>query len=341
VADRMLQRGKVDEAHAVLSAALSLQRTIIGPDDPATLDTMRSLGTALEADGKLAEAEQMHQEALALWRKRREHESPQGISTVESLARVMVAQRKFSAAEQLLDEAMTPAVMQLPASASLLTIKVDLKGRSGKWAEAAATAAQLVEYRPLHSEHYCPLAALLLKAGDRSGYEQFCKQLLAAATNVSRIFVADAVAKACSFRPVPGLDLQVLDQLSELTVTRGTGDAWALPYFQMCRAMVTYRQGNFVAAADWAQKTITSTVTNAHGYAYGVQAMAYAGLGKQPEARAALAKGEALVPRAMPTELAATPDNSWLAWLFARTVLDEAVDIVQPTSSSEKPAARP
>lgn len=341
VADRMLQRGDVSEAHGILRAALSLQRKILGPDDQATLDTMRSLGTVLEAEGKLTEAEQVHQEAVNLWRKRPEYESPQALAQLENLTRVLLAQKKFGGAEQLVDEALTPAVLQLPASGNLLALKADLRARAGNWAEAAATLALFYERQPQNHGQYCTLAALLVKANDQTGYEQFCQRLLASATNVSYLFIADAVAKACVFRPVPSLDLEAVSRLSDLTLIQGANDAGALPYFQMCRAMVEYRKGNFSAASEWAQKTITAPSPNAHGYAYGVQAMACARLGKLAEAREILAKGEALAPRVMPPELAETPDNSWLAWLFARIVLDEAVSVVQSFAPGEKSVAKP
>jgi len=74
-----------------------------------------------------------------------------------------------------------------------------------------------------------------------------------------------------------------------------------------------------------------------HGQAYAVLAMADWQLGKQDEARALLAKGDALVPGIMPPSIAEDPGTAWLAWLCARIQLDEATALVEsPAAAQDK-----
>jgi myo-inositol-1-phosphate synthase len=64
--------------------------------------------------------------------------------------------------------------------------------------------------------------------------------------------------------------------------------------------------------------------------------MAYWKLEKREEARAMLAKGDLLAPREMPARVADDTGNAWLAWLYARIQLDEALALVNasPTESN-------
>ena len=58
-------------------------------------------------------------------------------------------------------------------------------------------------------------------------------------------------------------------------------------------------------------------------------------LGKEEEARAALARGNALDPNVMPAAIADDPSNAWLAWLYARIQLDEAAALIQQGATDQ------
>jgi tetratricopeptide (TPR) repeat protein len=330
VGDRMRQRGKLNESQSILTAALTIQRKLLGEHNPASLDTLRSLGLALEAEGKLAEAEAVHREILAVLRKRGENKTPQALSELETLTRILIVQKKFGDAEQILNEALAPEFVSQPASANLLVQRVDLKARRGFWQEAATDAALVFQYQPSYTENYCVLAALLAKTQNRPAYETFCQKILATHSNTTDLFVADRVAKACLFLPSSEVDLKVVGHLADTTVTLGVRDEGAMPFFQVCKALSEYRQGHFVEAADWAQKTVKIPGAYAHGHAYAVLAMAYWRLEKKEEAQAMLANGETVCPRIMPMSIAEERGSGWTVWLFARVSLDEATDLIQP-----------
>jgi hypothetical protein len=57
--------------------------------------------------------------------------------------------------------------------------------------------------------------------------------------------------------------------------------------------------------------------------------MACERLGQGAHARAMLANGEALAPSTPPPQLLEGSNNAWLAWLYARLLLDEAGALLQ------------
>ncbi len=287
----------------------------------------------LEVEGKLTEAEAVNREVLASWRKRGEVEPWQPLLELEKLATDLIAQKNFVAAEQLLDNVLTPAIVSQPSSENLLVLRCDLKARRGQWHEAIPDATLAFEHHP-SNPRYSVLAALLVKTHDRAAYEQFCQNILTKFGNVTDVYSADQVAKACLFLPTSEVDLKVIGHLTDLTVTNGIGDALALPYYQDCKALYEYRQGHYAEAVEWAQKPLKIPGLQMYGHAYAVLAMAYWQLGQKDEARAMLAKAETLAPRIMPASIAEDPSSAWQAWLFARIQLDEAIELIQPGNST-------
>jgi tetratricopeptide (TPR) repeat protein len=336
VGDSMRRRGDLNEADSYLNKALSIQRKGLDKDNPDLLATLNSLGLTLEAEGKWPEAETVRREALDYWRKRAGNEDPQTLSELEGLTRVLVAQKKFGDAKQLLDEALTPAFVKQPSSADILILRVDLEARRGQWQEAADDAALAIEHDPFHDTWFPVLAALLVKTHNRSANEQFCQRLLTTFANTTNFYVADQVAKACLFVPPSEADLSVIGHLADTTVTQGTGDLGAMPFFQDCKALSEYRQRHYAEAVEWAQKPLTIPGNYVHGHAYAVLAMAYWRLGEKDEARAMLAKGDTLAPPIMPVSIAEDPSNAWLAWLYARIQLDEATALVDSPAAQGK-----
>ena len=329
LADTMQARGELDQASAVLTATLSIQSRSLGGDDPGLVGTLHSLGTTLQDQGKLADAEKVFREALARRRKHGGDDDPQTLSETASLVGVLMAEKKYDDAEQLLDETLVPSFVKLPSSADLLACRADLRARRGQWPEAAADETRAFELKPDGYQRFPVLAALLIKTHDLAGYERLCQRLQAAYTNTADVYAADQVAKACLFLPSKAVDLKAVNDLADLTVTTGSGDLGALPYFEDCKALCEYRQGHYDEAVNWIQKSLQSPHIAAWGHAYAILAMADWQLGKPDEARKMLAKGDELAPAIMPKSVAEDPQGAWIAWLYARIQLDEAGTLIQ------------
>jgi len=332
IGDRMRQLNDLQSADSILRAAYSVQRKLLGDEDPDALYTLRSLGLALESEGKLTDAEQADRQALDTYLKQGDTENPDALSAVENLVRVLKSEKKFSDAERLLDEILTPELAGKASSQRLLSLRADLRARSGQWNEAADDAALAFEYQPTDRGLYAMLAALLLEAKEQSKYEQFCDTLLSKFGDTTNVYVADQVAKACLFAPVTRTNADLIYRLADFTVTQGARDQNAMPFFEVCKALSEYRQGHYDAALEWAQRPLKIEGNYSHGHAYAVLAMANWRLGRIDEARADLARGNDLAPPSMPAAIAEDSGFAWQAWLFARIQLDEAAALIQSGS---------
>ena len=334
-------QGKLDESYALLDAALAKQRKFSGADNPDSLATLRSLGLILQAEGKFAEAEKIHRDALASWRRRGQSDSPQALSELGSLTDVLIAQKKFGDAEQVLNEGLTPELIRQPSMGDLLALRADLKARHSRWQEAAADASLAFELQPLNYSRFGTLGALLVKTQNHSAYDQLRKKLLATFATTTNIFIADQVAKACLFAPPSETALPVIARLADRTVTLGSADPGAMPFFAVCKALSEYRQGHFAEAVEWAQKPLKVPGNYVHPHAYAVLAMAHWRLGEKDQAQTTFAQGEALAPRTMPPAISEDPGNEWLAWLFARVSLDEAAALFQSEPQDSTISTKP
>ena len=206
-------------------------------------------------------------------------------------------------------------------------------GRRGRWQEAASDAALALENQLTDHYRYHTLAALLAMAGDRPAYEQVCKRLVSKFADSTNPYVAERIAQDCFLLPNSGADLALMDKLADKAVTAGSGGD-DLPYFQACKAMSNYRLGNFSEAIGWGEKAAKSSIGFAQAKAYAVLAMAHWQLRQKDEARAALARGDALASGILPENGAVDLGESWVAWLMARISLDEATKLLQDENSN-------
>ncbi len=317
------------EAEGIWRESLSLWRKRGGVEEQQSMFTLRKLGLALEAERKWSEAESVHREALAI-SSEKGNQDPEALVDLERLVRVVTNEKKFSEAEELLDKALTPAFVQHTSSVNLLIERVDLKGRQGRWQEAATDVGFLLRLQPSEHYHYHRLAGLLAISQTRPAYEQLCQKIVATFTNTTNPYVDERVAQDCLLLPNSGVDLKLIDKLADAAVTIGSSEA-SLPYFQACKAMSNYRLGHFREAVEWAEKAAKSPTAEppAKAKAFAVSAMANWQLGEKDAARAALASGDTFAPKLAPEHHAEDLGESWVAWLMARISLEEATKLIQ------------
>jgi tetratricopeptide (TPR) repeat protein len=325
--------GKNTEASAVLKAAISIQRKLLGYDYPDTLSSLGSLGQVLESEGKWEEAENVHREALGRWRKRLGDQNPQTLWEWGELCHVLVAQRKYDEAGQLLAEVLTPEFVKEPACYNILSRRLDLLGRQGRWKEAIADAATLMRYKP--EEYYWDytLATLLAITHDRPAYEQVCHNLAATFAETTNPYIAQRIADSCLLLPNSGADQHLVEQLATRAVTVGHGDG-GIGYFQACKALSEYRDGDFAETVEWAEKALKSSDVLAQAQAYAALSMAQWRLGQKEQARATLSQGNKLAPDISSAHSVDLGDG-WTNWLVPRVLLNEAGQLIQPDTVVE------
>lgn len=332
--ERKRQGGNLTEAHWVLRAALSIQRKLLGATHPDSLVTLRGLAWTLEGEGNWAEAEAAYRESIELQPKPASGEPPLALLESAGLVRALVAREKYDEAEQFLGRVLTTTFVRQPASAELLALRVDLLGRLGRWPEAEADAALVVEHQPKEHYRYHMLAPLLVITHNRRAYEQLCQRILATFKDTANTYVAERMAKDCLLLPDAGVDLRLAGQLADKAVKLERGND-ALPYSQVAKGLSEYRQGNFAAAAEWARKPLDHPEIYVSCHARAVLALALWQLGSRGQARAMLAEGEALAGRVVPGRDAGKISGAWVAWLCARISLDEAAGLIKPAPTAE------
>jgi len=335
-------QGKWPEAETVWRESLAAWRKRGGIEEKQSMFTLRKLGLSLEAERKWTEAESVYREALAVSGKHGRRDGPEALMDLERLVRVLLAEKKFGEAEQLLGEVLTAAFVSQPSSVNLLIERVNLRGRQGRWQEAAADTALLLPLQPADHYHYHRLAALIATSQNRPAYEQLCQKIVATFTNTTNPYVDERIAQDCLLLPHSGMDLGLVDKLADLAVALGSGES-SLPYFQGCKAMSNYRLGHFREAIDWAEQAANSPAAEAQAKAkaFAIVALANWQLGQKDAARTALSKGDSLAPAIQPARDDRDLGESWVAWLIARISLDEATALIQTGSTTDKNSNQP
>jgi tetratricopeptide (TPR) repeat protein len=285
------------------------------------------VSSTLEKEGNWQEVERVRRQALEIRRKQDGIQNPDTILEVVGLVHALREQKKLGEAELVLGEALTPAFLRSPASVKLLYQRADLMGWQGRWKEAAADASRCIEREPTEHLHYHLLAPLLVMNHNLLAYEDLCRKIEANFTNRTNPYWAERRAIDCLLRPSSVVDLHLADQFANIALSLGSREKDRLRYFQVCKAMSSYRLGSYAEAITWAEKSVDNAQAYASAQACAVLSMAHWQLGRPVEARQMLARGEALVPD--------TPAGWWVDWLIARIEIDEAKALVQSQPSKE------
>jgi len=184
---------------------------------------------------------------------------------------------------------------ELPDAARELAQRAWQEGSAGKWKEAAADFAKLIEEEPAEHYHYHGLGAVLVQLGDSKGYEQLRQKVVKQFGSTRNPMIAERMVKTCLILPCANPALETFDQMAETSVTLGKDHGYFL-YFEFAKALAEYRTGHFDQAVEWCQKVLDAKQEGVReAQTYPVLAMAQQRLNHSDEAKAALAKGRDLV----------------------------------------------
>jgi serine/threonine protein kinase/WD40 repeat protein len=211
----------------------------------------------------------------------------------------------------------------------------------GEWDEAASVYALLVESNP--NEHwywYCS-APLHLQIGDKQGYLQICREMLARFGKPERLELAHRTAQTCLLAPEAVPDLQPVLNLADCVVT-GMENKPFNRWVPLTKALAEYRAAHYAAAVEWLNR-FSPRVDGVHydATAFAVLAMAKHRLGLAPgadaarlaeEAQAALTHAQAILSQKTPDPKAGRPwGTAWPYsvdnfhdWLHAQILVHEA-----------------
>jgi eukaryotic-like serine/threonine-protein kinase len=188
--------GLYSRAHELAKRAFDTRLSLLGPDDPRTLESMSQLGWILNHEGKYVEAEKMERKALDSERRILGPEDPLTLETMTNFAFIAQGPGDFGQGEKLAREAIEvgtrrlgPESPQVLRSMSYLCIAL---WNLGRYAEAERESRQLVDVErrvagPAHPDTLKAMGILALTIQSQSRLaeaEQLYRDALAIAQRV-------------------------------------------------------------------------------------------------------------------------------------------------------------
>jgi len=186
------------------------------------------------------------------------------------------------------------------------------RARLGQWERASEDYARAMELGaddPL--DRHCH-ALLLLRKGDRRGYQEFCARLLDAHGDVEDERTANEIAWTCALAPESVQEYAPVLKLSELAVA---GCKPAKAYMRLNTYGGTlYRAGRYDAAIETLNKGILAHGDGGIPQDWVFLAMAHHRLGQRDEASQWLAKTRRWLDEAIQDESGRTDVKSLRVW---------------------------
>jgi tetratricopeptide (TPR) repeat protein len=292
-----------DEVIACLRAALARR--------PQSTSLRLSLGTAQQMKGNVAEAEAEYRAVIDL--------QPTLVQAHYNLGRLLKRQGELAEAEvQFL------TAVQCRGGGAARSDLAETLAMQGKWRRAAVAFARSLDLCPdevAHGDWY-QYAALLLHLGDVQGYRHACREMLRLDGDTEIDFVAEQNAKTCALAPDAVADFQRVVALADLAVKRRGNDRW----FLFARGLVAYRAGHFDRAVAWLKRVAPRPQGDSlDAGAFAVLALAHDRLCHGEDARAALAKAQAILAHKTPRpEKGQHFGGNWHDWLRSQILCREA-----------------
>jgi eukaryotic-like serine/threonine-protein kinase len=256
---------------------------------------------------------------------------------LQAEAREKIMQAEAFVRNGSLDEAdkvmrtMSPLLDELNASnaAAIHCSLGDWDGRLAQWQGAATNYFKSIAGQPANFEAYDRLAAVLVQSGEMAAFEQLRRQMLSGFGETTNPAIAGRVVRDCLILPWSGAELERLGRIAD-AASRAGSNQWARNDIQFAKALASYRQGDFVGAADSLQaplrdqgKDIARDVE-----AYMVLAMAQHREGYPGYARDALTTGLGLAALLPSSDNDLKDWKAWNDWVIAQALMREATELV-------------
>jgi serine/threonine protein kinase/tetratricopeptide (TPR) repeat protein len=139
--------GLYSRAHELAKRAFAAQLSLLGPDDPKTLESMTQLGWILDREGHDSEADKLERQALAGERRVLGPDDPLTLRTLDYLVVILEDQGHYREAETLARQVIAAGSRRLGPESAQTLMSVNHLGRA-LWYQARYSEAEL-EYRRL------------------------------------------------------------------------------------------------------------------------------------------------------------------------------------------------
>jgi len=217
----------------------------------------------------------------------------------------------------------------------------DWAAQNGNWRRAAEYYSVVVrltqfERTPVSSRDYTRYAVVLAQLGEHAAYEEFCREPIERFGDVSDLIIAERIVKNSLLMP-PSPELlaslvPLADRIEQSIPTNVLSARYndTVPWRCMALALMNYRRGDYAEAANWSTvglKIATGPNESRVASMQAILAMADHQLGRDDEARAALADCQQVIAEHFKTPFA-TADIAF-DWFLARLLQREAAASIE------------
>jgi serine/threonine protein kinase len=144
--------GLYARARELAKPALDARLSLLGPDDPRTLESMTQLGLILHREGHPADAEKLERQALVGERRTLGDEDPLTLKTMDYLAAALIYQGHYDEAEKLERQVIEVGTRRLGPESDQILRSMDNLGTAllvqSRFAEAEQEYRRLLEVAP-------------------------------------------------------------------------------------------------------------------------------------------------------------------------------------------------
>ena len=197
----------------------------------------------------------------------------------------MVRDGKLAEAEVPLNRLLVETNDDADQTAQFLSLRANIGARCGRWEQAAADLAQVVQVDPSQYWNYYTLTPLLIQSGKTGDYQAHCKAMLDRFGNTTDPRWAEGTAISCLLLPftLSPDDFTKAAKVAENAVTLSeNGDRmhWRL----LTKGLAEYRLGRFANAIEQMELSQKAPGSRAGGLASHVssQLLLHAGHGTPP-----------------------------------------------------------
>ena len=250
-------------------------------------------------------------------------------------AALLASQEKYEDADALLARLSLP--QPTVEGAAVFRSLGEWHAVGDRWRQAAERFNVVITVDQLDGWDVCTLdllrgGAALIRSGDVDGYERFREAAIARFATTPAP-TGDRIVKICLLAPAGERLMAALQPFAEgtaasLAAADAAGDTFAVAWRAMSLALWEYRRADYVKAAEWARRCLSSPDVNAPrtATAYLVLAMAEQQLGHAADAAEHLREGREMIEAKYRVPLTrGTPvQGFWFDWEFAHVLLQEA-----------------
>jgi len=207
--------------------------------------------------------------------------------------------------------------------------------RAGRFAEAKAAFAAVLQADSSNSLDWLHFAIVLAQLGDEAAYRVHCHEFLARFSNTTSASSMERAGKACLLLPLDPADCAIALRLAHQAIVTDPQGALA-SYYRLADGLAHYRGGDFEKAGEVLTPLTGNATLHFSTSAGALLALVQHQLGKTAEAQAGLERADALAAQAFPppgTDLG----GNWNDVLLSRLLLKEARATIAPGTQPPTP----